>query len=107
MTEDERVVRDAWAEVRSRIIARSISVAIWVGTESKEFWGWPAARAFTEERLKQIAEVEEEIAFLEKRVRPHWPIENDISWVAADAKRLTRIIAAREAVLADLKRGTK
>ena len=66
-----------------------------------------AAEAFTDDRLKQVAEIEEEIEFLQNRVRPHWPSENDVPWVVADASRLDRILKREQAALTELRRGMK
>ncbi len=57
---------------------------------------WLAAAAFTEDRLEQIRQVEEEIDFLFEGAIPH-----------RNADIRSRILAREQAALADLKRGMR
>lgn len=102
MADHEKYVRDRWdsAECLGLDGARFVSINrdLWMvpGNHRTDGPAWAAAYAFTIEREKQIAEVEEEIALL-LNLRIH----------ASELDVAQRIRVRLEAVLADLQRGMK
>ena len=104
MNEDERFVREHWEDVTvewGRIegklygMATSQSRPIYLHGYKTEAEIWAAARRFTEERLEQIRQVEEEIQYLNFRV------------MAPELDILERILAREQAALDSLRRGMK
>jgi hypothetical protein len=121
MDENEQYVRSKWEQVeahwlpsmpdRFRVEMVYDSAMVWVDRphaqipsekpfvrKQTEQQAWSAARAFTEEREKQIAEVEEEIALLSSIGQHYVPPAK----VTRD-----RILAREQAALDELKRGMK
>jgi hypothetical protein len=113
MTEDERIVRDAWKRITYRETGLTSAGPCYVVIESDDHPTagsslfmehgsskesvFAAARAFTEERREQIRQVEEEIQYI------HEDMIDNCDHCAASK----RIVAREQAVLAELKRGMK
>lgn len=66
---------------------------------------WSAAKAFTEDRERQIAEVEEEIAWLEQRLKSAVVIGHCENALEPDASILNRILAVEQHRLKALRQG--
>ena len=99
MTDDnERYVRDRWNLVhRCDGSYRGYLGGVVLIQDTHgllHFETWAAARAFTEARLEQIRQVEEEIAYVRRWHRGPHPV-----W--------TRILAREQATLAELRIGMK
>ena len=104
MNVDEEYVRARWAGV----LDTGYSVRLEIGEFGKweKFDGlnkrWSAARAFTEEREREIAEVEEEIEYV-----------SSFAWLPSRSGKREehpvwqRILAVEQARLAELRRGMK
>ena len=106
MNVDEEYVRARWAGV----LDTGYSVRLEIGEFGKwaKFDGlnkrWSAARAFTEARLKEIDEVEEEIAELESHILCYG------NGSVEDERMICvyqRILAVEQARLAELRGGMK
>ena len=99
----EEKVRAAWARVTYREPFVCISTSGGEMHDEITEIGWPAAAAFTDDRLKQVAEIEEEIGYLSCRanfmIGEGW--ENHVS--AIQQRTLARLQAIRE----ELRRGMK
>lgn len=72
MTDDEKFVRESWERVlvcdgSYRHYVKGTILINWANHQFYEFGpgDWSAARAFTEERLEQIRQIEEEIHLIE------------------------------------------
>ena len=106
---DEEYVRARWERVivcdgSYRHYAKGTILLNWANHQFYEFNDWSAARAFTEEREREIAEVEEEIAWLNQMKRnlpPGRPTKEERQAI------LQRILAVEQARLAELRRGMK
>ena len=106
MTEDERIVRGAWKEVRYVDTGPSLWVRthyviighpqLFAAYRNTRGEAWLAARDFTEQRLEQIRQIKQEIALL---------VEAQKSGV--DCSRWERIRLREQAALAELRRGMK
>ena len=112
MEASEEYVRSKWKEVhvrKRRDIKSGMCFLIVMGRHSTLWYGneraaWSAARAFTEEREREIAEVEEEIAWLNQMKRnlpPGRPTKEERQAI------LQRILAVEQARLAELRGGMK
>jgi hypothetical protein len=120
MDENEQYVRSKWEQVEARWLPSMPdrfrvemvydSAMVWVERphpqipsekpfvrKQTEQQAWSAARAFTEEREKQIAKIAQEIRWLMNRL--------DVE--AEDAGIVTSIIAREQAEVNELKRGVK
>ncbi len=90
---DEDFVRSKWTRVYSTMNGTFLS-----GRKvSDALRNYRAAAEFTRERERQIAEIEEEIAYIS--------YDYDGAWTLTELH--TRILARLQAALADLKRGMK
>jgi hypothetical protein len=103
MTEDERIVREAWHSVETNGHERFATVRVFCGNDDEWFYGedqgffsteadaMAAARAFTEERKREIAELEQEIGFvayyLEETEHAVWKRLRDRLTVLLEEKR--------------------
>ena len=75
-----------------------------------EYDSWAEARAFTEARLEEIRQVEEEIAFLEHSTsceRERFPYSLRVFPAEKRFVSYSRILARERAALADLRKGMK
>ena len=99
MEASEEYVRARWEHVHTGAAALHLSdySAPLVITHAGEFPNWSAARAFTEQREREIAEVQEEIAWLSDGMDCSDP----------DDEVGQRILAVEQARLAELRRGMK
>ena len=114
MNADEEYVRARWERVivcdgSYRHYAKGTILLNWSNHQFYEFKDFSAARAFTKQREREIAEVEEEIALLKLVIVT---IKNDIMfdagcWVEKDELKAKRILAVEQARLAELRRGMK
>lgn len=98
MSDAENKVNSVWERVivcdgSYRHYKKGTVLLNWANHCFYEFDSWSAALAFTEQRLREIAEVEEEITLLER-----WRT------ISGATKR---ILAREQAHLAELKRGMK
>ena len=110
---DEKYLRDRWERIALEwgTLERKRYVWVFAGgmfiplrgfkTEAE---AWSAARAFTEQREREIAEVEEEIAILNEGVELAASTDADERKYGIPFKR---ILARLQAVLAELRRGMK
>lgn len=125
--EDEEFVRAHWIKASAfdgRSWGGTCGVHVWDGERCLHHFGdyvspeagWSAARAFTEQRLEEIRQVEEEIAVIalfvagreEAAIDRYAPIEKIFrSALLAQGDSLSRILAREQQALADLKRGMK
>ena len=99
---DEEYVRARWERVivcdgSYRHYAKGTILLNWANHQFYEFNDWSAARDFTEQREREIAEVEEEIAWLSDGMDCSDP----------DDEVGQRILAVEQARLAELRRGMK
>ena len=104
MNADEEYVRARWNEVRDVKYELRINCPGPVG--GKRFFGlhnrWKEARAFTEQREREIAEVQEEIEYV-----------SSFAWLPSRSGKREehpvwqRILAVEQARLAELRRGMK
>jgi hypothetical protein len=114
MSDNERAVREAWEWVQVRLAepGEGVDSGDWVvrlpllpfsqtgfDTESE---AWRAANEFTEERLEQIRQVEEEI-----KVAKFKRNTDAASGFIAHVVVWDRILASRQSALQELKRGMK
>ena len=99
MEASEEYVRARWEHVHTGAAALHLSdySAPLVITHAGEFPNWSAARAFTEQREREIAEVQEEIAWLSDGMDCSDP----------DDEVGQRILAVEQARLAELRGGMK
>jgi hypothetical protein len=78
-----------------------------------QFGRWSEARVWLDERLKRIAEVEEEIEFVNEcisamgRLLKEGLAEGDGKMAEEQKKRAARILAREQAALDELRRGMK
>jgi hypothetical protein len=102
---DEEYVRARWEHVRTGAAALHLSdySAPLVITHAGEFPNWSAARAFTEQREREIAEVREEISEIEDDILSYSSHDNADSFAVI----YRRILARLQARLAELRRGMK
>lgn len=132
MTEDEKFVREQWADValwdRQMLYGNKeqfweVELVIAPGSFSRhckptQAEAWSAAAEFTRTRLQQIRDVEEEIAWLGKnlprppRARPGESMSEALrsERVAAyerDKPTAVRVLDREQAALAELKRGLR
>ena len=104
MHEDEKFVREHWETVEAGDTFAGFSIYLlpnyWPtalqGFE-RESVAWQRAAVFTRERVEQIRQVEEEIAWL----------SDMLDWDSPDHKVVERIQDSRKAALTELKRGMK
>ena len=104
MEASEEYVRARWEHVHTGAAALHLSdySAPLVITHAGEFPNWSAARAFTENREREIAEVEEEIEYV-----------SSFAWLPSRSGKREehpvwqRILAVEQARLAELRRGMK
>ena len=109
MEASEEYVRSKWKEVhvrKRRDIKSGMCFLIVMGRHSTLWYGneraaWSAARAFTEEREREIAEVEEEISEIEDDILSYSSHDNADSFAVI----YRRILARLQARLAELRRG--
>jgi hypothetical protein len=120
MTEDEQIVREAWSKVRmgygpgnvhqkpsQRLCYVMVTVSegkeecIGSGTEAEAL---AAAHASTNERKRQIAEIEEEIAFLQSKIDEAEPEDHLIDLELMICKRIPPRLQAE---LGEMKKGWK
>jgi hypothetical protein len=120
MDANERYVRERWEHIKYADTALSVLAGphyviifseenrrqIFAPYRHTEAEAWAAAKAFTVEREKQIAEVEEEIEYVEFRMRDIEENGGKI-YVECAYRTLERIFAREQAALAELKRGMK
>ena len=114
MSDAESKVRAAWEKVDARpthtghgFVVRLPVIwnqALTDGYFKSEEGAWSAALAFTEQRLREIAEVEEEIEILNSEIE-----EPDDNWKdpSQAVEAFLRILDREQAALAELKRGMK
>ena len=108
MNADEEYVRARWERVivcdgSYRHYAKGTILLNWANHQFYEFNDWSAARAFTEQREREIAEVREEISETEDDILSYSSHDNADSFAV-----IYRYILARlQAVLAELRRGMK
>jgi hypothetical protein len=123
MDSDEEYVRSRWEKAYEPIAQRGlIGIDIWVeGSIIFRFHGdnrpaaWQAAADFTHECEEQIRQVEREIWLLDNKIKTFTPaIDRAMEGSALFAAELVReqyawyrILAARQAALAELQRGWK
>lgn len=104
MSGDEKIVRDSWIRVRlcsprdSRfgyISADGLNLSEYLPNDE----AWSAAARYTEERLRKIAENEEEIKLM----------SDDSLWLYTGGRDVIigRILTHLQAIHADLKRGLR
>ena len=106
---DEEYVRARWERVivcdgSYRHYAKGTILLNWSNHQFYEFKDFSAARAFTENREREIAEVEEEIAELESHILCYG------NGSVEDERMICvyqRILAVEQARLAELRRGMK
>ena len=106
---DEEYVRARWERVivcdgSYRHYAKGTILLNWANHQFYEFKDFSAARAFTEQREREIAEVQEEIAILNEGVELAASTDADERKYGIPFKR---ILARLQAVLAELRRGMK
>jgi hypothetical protein len=116
MTEDERIVREVWQDVRydgHRVLAHRPNSGEWILSNNVNYlWekshylnapaAWQAARAYTDARRQQIAEVEAEIECIQCCI--------DMSGITEPERGIPeqqRILARERAALATLKQGMR
>jgi hypothetical protein len=97
MTEQEKLVRETWETVYEY---QTLSGQDLVAHGPYTSYTWAAAAEYTRERLEQIRLVEEEILWLGAAFNSEWSY-----WKEKPLRE--RILAARQAALAELKRGMK
>ena len=104
---DEEYVRARWERVivcdgSYRHYAKGTILLNWANHQFYEFNDWSAARAFTEQREREIAEVQEEIEYV-----------SSFAWLPSRSGKREehpvwqRILAVEQARLAELRRGMK
>ena len=115
MNAEEQKVRATWTHVTYREPFVCISTSGGEMHDDITVIGWPAAAAFTDDRLEQIAEIEEEIEWLHKRdsITPELQLlydKCDLRFSAqflAEKEIFSRTLARLTAIRDDLKRGMK
>ena len=105
---DEEYVRARWERVivcdgSYRHYAKGTILLNWANHQFYEFKDFSAARAFTENREREIAEVREEISEIEDDILSYSSHDNADSFAVI----YRRILARLQARLAELRRGMK
>ena len=105
---DEEYVRARWERVlvcdgSYRHYAKGTILLNWSNHQFYEFKDFSAARAFTENREREIAEVREEISEIEDDILSYSSHDNADSFAVI----YRRILARLQARLAELRRGMK
>jgi hypothetical protein len=112
MSEDERVVRKAWEEsaIENRgtphypiIYINGVKCQSWERRFAEWDEGWFDAAEYTRNRQREIADVQEEIWFLEGADYPTADMNESVKACAA----CKRALAREQAALAEKKRGMK
>ena len=109
MNADEEYVRARWVRVlvcdgSYRHYAKGTILLIWSNHQFYEFKDFSAARAFTEKREREIAEISGCVALLKGLVGLARGSATDVTGMAA---KLTSTLKREQAVLAELRRGMK
>lgn len=112
---DEEYVRARWERVivcdgSYRHYAKGTILLNWANHQFYEFNDWSAARAFTEQREREIAEVEKEIVLIENAMKIHRHNVSVGRKVCQHVKaicRWSRILSREQGVLAELRGGMK
>jgi hypothetical protein len=107
MDRNEQFVREHWASMGPMIVGR-FDICDMNGEMN-----WQAAREFTEQRLEEIRQVEEEIKLLIEQVRHEWalqslsPDDGAQQLYIVRALRFGRILVREQAASLALKQGMK
>lgn len=104
MTENERIVRDAWENVHEY---RSLCRANMVQFGSHSLPNFAAARAFTEQRIEECRQLREEIDVHREELCIHKRSCRRDDEVCDYARPMKRTLARLESILTDKQRGMR
>ncbi len=104
MSEDERVVREAWGEGLSEDSVEG-AIFFYLGDSGANFSSWRVARKFTDERLEEIRKIGFDISLL-KLIMSNMEKQKWMShdW-QADYDAVQRILIREQQALGALKEG--